>query len=81
VKRYLHMKVKKCGKEEDQLTMSDFFVRFTSLYVYVSREEGNLKALRQVQQEHKEKTKHMDDAIKTAKEIYQDQVKANGDEL
>eukprot|EP00802_Teleaulax_amphioxeia_P030647 Tamp_33350.p1 GENE.Tamp_33350~~Tamp_33350.p1 ORF type:complete len:194 (+),score=68.00 Tamp_33350:56-583(+) len=41
-------------------------------YCYFFKEEGNLASLRKVQAEHKEKTRHMDDAIREAKSIYQE---------
>mmetsp|Transcript_29177 Transcript_29177/g.59792 ORF Transcript_29177/g.59792 Transcript_29177/m.59792 type:complete len:191 (-) Transcript_29177:22-594(-) len=47
-------------------------------YCHFFREEGNLAALRQVQTEHKSKTKHMEDAIKVAKEIHQEHVVGGG---
>mmetsp|Transcript_10716 Transcript_10716/g.25574 ORF Transcript_10716/g.25574 Transcript_10716/m.25574 type:complete len:192 (-) Transcript_10716:45-620(-) len=43
-------------------------------YCYFFKEEGNLAALRQVQQDHKAKTKHMDAAINEAKRIHEEHV-------
>mmetsp|Transcript_7776 Transcript_7776/g.12371 ORF Transcript_7776/g.12371 Transcript_7776/m.12371 type:complete len:179 (+) Transcript_7776:168-704(+) len=41
-------------------------------YCHFFKEEGQLAQLRQVQSDHKKKTRNMDDAIKTAKQIYED---------
>jgi len=46
-------------------------------YCYFFKEEGNLSSLRKVQQEHKHKTRSMDDAIKEAKDIYQESKQEN----
>mmetsp|Transcript_10893 Transcript_10893/g.26674 ORF Transcript_10893/g.26674 Transcript_10893/m.26674 type:complete len:190 (-) Transcript_10893:195-764(-) len=50
-------------------------------YCYFFREEGNMDALRQVQKEHKDKTRTMEDAIKTAKQIHKEQIVDKGREL
>mmetsp|Transcript_6327 Transcript_6327/g.15281 ORF Transcript_6327/g.15281 Transcript_6327/m.15281 type:complete len:188 (-) Transcript_6327:162-725(-) len=47
-------------------------------YCWFFREEGALKSLREVQQDHKAKTKTMDQAIHHAKRIHEEQVVGGG---
>mmetsp|Transcript_14238 Transcript_14238/g.28128 ORF Transcript_14238/g.28128 Transcript_14238/m.28128 type:complete len:210 (-) Transcript_14238:117-746(-) len=47
-------------------------------YCYFFREEGSLKALRDVQTEHKGKTRTMDDATKHAQQIHEQHVVGTG---